>query len=79
MVASEEAVVAVVKVLLDEGGAPGHSLHSWRCEYPARYGLCTCLEQTAVLILEALASIAPADHPPGPLVTGASESHDPLA
>ena len=51
---------AVVKVLTEEGGAPGSSLHSWRCNYPDQYGPCTCLAVTAALILAALdASPAP--------------------
>lgn len=50
----EERVAAVVKVLTDNGGAPGNSLHSWRCEYPERYGKCDCLEQTAAEIIAAL-------------------------
>ena len=24
---------------------PGNSLHSWRCEYPDRYGECACVEE----------------------------------
>lgn len=45
----------VVKVLEDEGGKPGHSIHSWRCEYPDRFGPCDCLDQVASEILTRLA------------------------
>jgi len=53
IVIPEEAVEAAAKAILDEGGAPGHSLHSWRCEHPDRYGECDCVEQTARAALEA--------------------------
>jgi hypothetical protein len=43
----DEAVEAASKALIDEGGAPGNSIHSWRCEYPDRYGECDCVEVTA--------------------------------
>jgi hypothetical protein len=49
-----ETLPVIVKVLTDEGGAPGNSLHSWRCEYPDRYGECDCLTGTAESILAAL-------------------------
>ena len=32
---------------------PGNSLHSWRCEYPDRYGECACVEE---MITDLLAS-----------------------
>lgn len=44
----------IAKALLDEGGGPGSSLHSWRCEHPDRYGDCDCVEQTAEVIVTAL-------------------------
>jgi hypothetical protein len=56
-----EALPVIVKVLTDEGGAPGNSLHSWRCEYPDRYGECDCLTQTAESILAALDEIQAMD------------------
>jgi hypothetical protein len=33
--------------LLAEGGGPGNSIHSWRCDYPDRYGPCSCVAETA--------------------------------
>lgn len=51
-------IAVVVKVLVDEGGTPGSSLHSWRCEHPDRYGPCNCLEQTAEEIVKALEPLA---------------------
>jgi len=53
IVIPEEAVEAAAKAILDEGGAPGHSLHSWRCERPDRFGECGCVEQTAREVLVA--------------------------
>ena len=51
---SDGLVAIVAKVINDEGGAPGNSLHSWRCEYPDRYGACGCVDQTAQMILDAI-------------------------
>lgn len=48
----------LVAVLRAEGGDPGSSLHSWRCEHPDRYGECDCLEQIAD---ELIRVIAPAE------------------
>lgn len=48
------AVEVIAEALLAEGAAPGSSLHSWRCEYPDRYGECDCVPQTAKEILAAL-------------------------
>jgi hypothetical protein len=43
--------------LIAEGGAPGSSLHSWRCEYPDRDGRavphCDCVVTTVEEILKA--------------------------
>ena len=47
-------VEAGAKALADEGGLPGSSIHSWRCEYPDRYGPCDCVPQTVVEILAAV-------------------------
>jgi len=58
--AEVDARAIVVRVLRAEGGDPGNSLHSWRCEYPDHYGKCDCLEQTADEILAALRAL-PAD------------------
>lgn len=48
------AVEVVAKVISEEGGEPGSSLHSWRCEYPDRYGECSCVAETAEEIVKAL-------------------------
>ena len=32
--------------MISEGGGPGNSIHSWRCEYPDRYGPCDCVAET---------------------------------
>ena len=48
------AVELVAKVLIQEGAAPGNSLHGWRCEYPERYGPCDCVKQTAQRIVSTL-------------------------
>jgi hypothetical protein len=50
----DPVVEAIVKIIEDEGGGPGSSLHSWRCSYPDRYGQCDCIEVTAGQILDAL-------------------------
>lgn len=44
----------IVQILTDEGGAPGSSLHSWRCEHPDRYGECDCLKWVAMSLLPVL-------------------------
>ena len=54
---SDEARQAAAKALLDEGGGPGNGLHSWRCEYPDRYGPCDCVQEVADLILAAAAPL----------------------
>jgi hypothetical protein len=43
-------VEIIAEVLRAEG-----EIHSWRCEYTELYGPCTCIEETAMLIMEALA------------------------
>lgn len=48
------AAEVVAKVINEEGGAPGSSLHSWRCEYPDRYGECSCVAETAEEVVKAL-------------------------
>lgn len=52
--ADDATVQKVAQVINDEGGRPGNSIHSWRCEYPDRYSPCGCVETTAKLILAAL-------------------------
>jgi hypothetical protein len=49
----DAAIEAATKVLNDEGGRPGHSIHSWRCEYPDQYGACDCARVLVRLMLEA--------------------------
>jgi hypothetical protein len=49
-----DAVARIAQVLTAEGGAPGNSLHGWRCEYPDWFGACHCVEQTARAIVDAL-------------------------
>lgn len=51
---SDGLAEVVAQVLLDEGGGPGSSLHSWRCEYPDRYGPCTCVADTADILADAV-------------------------
>lgn len=51
----EAAVARAAQKLRDEGGEPGHGIHSWRCEHPDRYGACDCVEVTARAMLEAAA------------------------
>jgi hypothetical protein len=41
--------------LISEGGGPGDSLHSWRCEYPDRYGPCDCVAETVRELWDAVA------------------------
>lgn len=50
---SDEAVEAAAKALRDEGGDPGHNIHSWRCEHPDRFGECDCVKETARIMLAA--------------------------
>lgn len=54
---SDEARKAAAKALLDEGGGPGNSFHSWRCEYPDRYGPCDCVQEVADSILAVAAPL----------------------
>lgn len=49
-----ELVPVVKEFLRYEGGEPGCSMHSWRCEHPDRYGPCTCLEDVSTQLLAAL-------------------------
>lgn len=49
----QQAVEAAAKALTNEGAAPGSSIHSWRCEYPDRYGECGCVHETARIVLTA--------------------------
>lgn len=51
---NDEAAATIARVIVEEGGAPGNGLHSWRCEYPERYGACDCVEETAREIVAAL-------------------------
>ena len=51
MVNSDELRDRIAQVLLENGLrrvqpvlAGPDSLHSWRCEYPDRYGPCTCFD-----------------------------------
>lgn len=46
-VRSKQWVDEVTDLINSEGGGPGSSLHSWRCEYPDRYGPCDCVESLA--------------------------------
>ncbi len=56
MTARPTAAEVLAKVLADEGGEPGSSLHSWRCEYPDVYGGCDCIAETAAEMVRALAA-----------------------
>ena len=51
---SETPEQVIARVLAEEGGEPGRSLHSWRCERPDWFGPCTCLAETAGEIVKAL-------------------------
>ena len=52
---TDDDVTATVDTLIHNGGEPGSSLHSWRCEDKARYPEpCTCLNETALSILAAV-------------------------
>ena len=50
----EATVKLVMRVLSEQGGDAGSGMHSWRCEYPDRYGKCDCLDEAARAILAAL-------------------------
>ena len=54
----DELVELATKALTDEGGAPGNSLHGWRCSYPDRYGPCNCVKVTVEVILAAVLPVA---------------------
>jgi hypothetical protein len=56
-VVTDEAVEAAAQTINDEGGQPGHSIHSWRCEHPDRYGECDCVRQIARAVLETAAPL----------------------
>lgn len=51
---SPEIVKTAAATLVAEGGAPGSSIHSWRCEHPERYGSCNCVTMTVEEILKAV-------------------------
>lgn len=55
----EADIKTVVRVLAEEGGSPGNSVHSWRCEQPARFGDCDCLRYIAIRILEEVGEPCP--------------------
>jgi hypothetical protein len=59
----ERVAEALARGLLDEGAGPGNSLHSWRCEYPDRYGPCDCVTGVAQELAQALLA-------PGGVVAG---------
>ena len=51
----DDAIELVTVVINREGGLPGSSLHSWRCEYPLdQEGSCGCVEGVADEIVLAL-------------------------
>jgi hypothetical protein len=43
----------ITTAISDEGGRPGSSIHSWRCEYD-RYGPCDCVAFVANEVVAAL-------------------------
>jgi hypothetical protein len=45
----------VAEALISEGGGPGNSLHSWRCEHPDIYGPCGCVAETPRILWDAVA------------------------
>lgn len=50
----DDAVGAGARALAAEGGGPGDSIHSWRCEHPDRYpGACECVPGVTVEVLRA--------------------------
>lgn len=51
---ADPRVEAAAKALTNEGGVPGGSIHSWRCEYPDRYGECGCVYEVAQIIVAAV-------------------------
>ena len=54
IIAVDPRVEIIVRVITDWGGATGDGLHSWRCQYPERYGQCDCLADVAQEICDAL-------------------------
>jgi hypothetical protein len=50
-VTPEEVITTAIS---DEGGRQGSSIHSWRCDYPDRYGPCDCVAFVANVAIEAL-------------------------
>jgi hypothetical protein len=59
MMTGDPRVEAAAKALTAEGAAPGSSIHSWRCEYPDRYGECGCVHETAGIVLAAADEVDP--------------------
>jgi hypothetical protein len=59
----ERVAEVASRVLLDEGAGPGNSIHSWRCEYPDRYGPCDCVGEVAQELAQTLLA-------PGGVVAG---------
>jgi hypothetical protein len=54
MPSREQVAEKVNKTLLEEGAGPDSELHSWRCEYPDRYGPCDCVGEAAREVADAL-------------------------
>lgn len=54
--AREEIAKAVSLTLIANGVGPvgPDSMHSWRCEYPDRYGPCECFAETVTDIVDAV-------------------------
>lgn len=52
---------AAREVLIAHGESPGSSMHGWRCEYPDRYGPCTCADDLVKDLMESLKLAAESD------------------
>lgn len=59
MTATEAQVAAAMEALISEGGSPGNSIHSWRCEHPDMYGSCDCAAEAAKAIANAVVAAGP--------------------
>ncbi len=44
----------VTRVLAENGVEGNYEMHSWRCNYPDRYGPCDCVETLIDELVEAI-------------------------
>lgn len=58
---SDPILDAALAELRANGAEQCSSIHSWRCDYPDRYGPCNCMRETAEDVLAAVRPLIEAD------------------